>query len=136
MCIRDSFKRQGLGGVLLFNASKSAFNQGPDFGPYAIPKAAVISLMKQYAIELGRHGVRSNAINADRILTGLFAQGLLEKRAKARNLTPKDYLAGNLLQEEVYAEDVAQGFIYLAKARKTTGAILTIDGGNAAAFPR
>ena len=130
------FKRQGLGGVLLFNASKSAFNQGPGFGPYATPKAALITLMKQYAIEMGEHGVRSNAINADRILTGLFSGGLLEKRAKARGLSVRDYLSGNLLKEEVYAEDVAQSFVYLSMARKTTGTVLTVDGGNAAAFPR
>ena len=130
------FKRQKLGGVLLFNASKSAFNQGPSFGPYATPKSAVISLMKQYAIEMGEYGIRSNAVNADRVLTGLFGDGLLEKRANARGLKIQDYLAGNLLKEEVFAEDVAEGFVYLASARKTTGAVLTIDGGNAAAFPR
>ncbi len=130
------FKRQGLGGVLLFNASKSAFNQGPGFGPYATPKAALITLMKQYAIEMGQYGVRSNAINADRILTGLFEGGLLEKRAKARSLSVQDYLSGNLLKEEVYDSDVAQGFVYLAMARKTTGTVLTVDGGNASAFPR
>jgi NAD(P)-dependent dehydrogenase (short-subunit alcohol dehydrogenase family) len=92
--------------------------------------------MKQYAVELGKMGVRSNAVNADRVRTRLFGDGLLEKRAKARGVTVTEYLSGNLLGEEVYAEDVAQAFVHLALSRKTTGAPLPVDGGNAAAFPR
>lgn len=130
------FERQGLGGVLLFNASKSAFNPGPGFGPYTLPKAGVIALMRQYAVELGKIGVRVNAVNADRVRTHLFSGGLLAKRAKARGLTLDEYVKGNLLGEEVLAEDVAQAFVALAQARKTTGAVLPVDGGNAAAFPR
>ena len=130
------FRRQKRGGVLLFNASKSAFNPGPGFGPYTLPKAAVIALMRQYALELGAEGIRCNAVNADRVRTGLFAKGLLEKRAKARGVSVKEYLSGNLLHEEVLAEDVANAFVWLAQAEKTTGAVLPVDGGNAAAFPR
>src|SRR6185295_17713761 len=86
------FKRQRRGGVLLFNASKSAFNPGPGFGPYTVPKAGVIALMRQYAVELGAEGVRCNAVNADRVRTSLFANGLLEKRANARGLTVDQYV--------------------------------------------
>jgi NAD(P)-dependent dehydrogenase (short-subunit alcohol dehydrogenase family) len=92
--------------------------------------------MRQYAIELGKIGVRSNAINADRVRTHLFADGLLARRAKARGLSVQHYLSGNILGQEVFAEDVAQAFVSLALARKTTGAVLPVDGGNAAAFPR
>jgi len=130
------FERQGLGGALLFNASKSAFNPGPGFGPYTLPKAGVIALTRQYAIEVGNMGVRVNAVNADRVQTGLYRDGLLVERARARGLTVQEYVKGNLLGEEVFAEDVAQAFVALAQARKTTGAVLPVDGGNAAAFPR
>ncbi len=130
------FRRQGLGGDLLFNASKGAFNPGPDFGPYVIPKAGVVALMRQYAIELAGIGVRSNAVNADRVNTGMYAGGLLAARARARGLSKDQYLTANLLGQEVYAEDVAQAFVSLALSRKTTGAVLPVDGGNAAAFPR
>ena len=68
---------QGTGGVLLFNASKAAFNPGAGFGPYALPKAAVIALMKQYAVEYGKDGIRSNAINADRIRVGFHGSAVL-----------------------------------------------------------
>ncbi len=82
---------QGRGGCLAFNASKSAFNPGPGFGPYAVAKTALIALMRQYAVDLAPRGIRSNAVNADRIRTGLFAGGVLESRAKARGLSVDDY---------------------------------------------
>jgi rhamnose utilization protein RhaD (predicted bifunctional aldolase and dehydrogenase)/NAD(P)-dependent dehydrogenase (short-subunit alcohol dehydrogenase family) len=127
---------QGRGGCVLFNASKSAFNQGPGFGPYAVAKAGLVALMRQYAVDLGGQGVRSNAVNADRIRTALFGGGVLESRAQARGLTPDQYFRANLLQREVTADDVAAAFAYLATARATTGCVITVDGGNAAAFPR
>jgi NAD(P)-dependent dehydrogenase (short-subunit alcohol dehydrogenase family) len=127
---------QGTGGVLLFNASKSAFNQGPDFGPYAIPKAALVALMRQYAVDLAPYGIRSNAVNADRIRTELFGGGVLEARAKARGVPVDEYFKANLLKRETTVEDVAKAFVYLATAEATTGCVITVDGGNAAAFPR
>jgi rhamnose utilization protein RhaD (predicted bifunctional aldolase and dehydrogenase)/NAD(P)-dependent dehydrogenase (short-subunit alcohol dehydrogenase family) len=75
---------QGLGGFLLFNASKAAWNPGPEFGPYAIPKAALVALMKQYALECAAFQIRSNAVNADRIRTQLLSSVDLEARARAR----------------------------------------------------
>ena len=130
------FLTQKTGGVLLFNASKAAFNPGKNFGPYALPKAAVVALTKQYALDYGADGIRANAINADRIRTSLFSEQVLKERAEARGLTPDDYFRNNLLQQEVYDTDVAQGFLNLALAEKTTGSIITIDGGNIAASPR
>jgi rhamnose utilization protein RhaD (predicted bifunctional aldolase and dehydrogenase)/NAD(P)-dependent dehydrogenase (short-subunit alcohol dehydrogenase family) len=127
---------QGTGGAILFNASKAAFNPGPEFGPYAVAKTATVALMRQYAIDLGKHGIRSNAINADRIRTNLFGGGVLEARAKARGLDPDAYFRANLLSREVTAEDCAEAFLHLAIAKSTTGCVLTVDGGNAAAFPR
>ena len=130
------FLIQKTGGVLLFNASKAAFNPGKDFGPYALPKAAIVALTKQYALDYGQFGIRSNAINADRIRTALFAEDVVTERAAARGLSADDYFKSNLLQQEVFDTDVAQGFLNLALAEKTTGSILTIDGGNIAASPR
>ena len=127
---------QGTGGCLLFNASKSAVNPGPEFGPYAIAKAGVLALMRQCAVDLGRYGIRANAVNADRIRTELFAGGVLEARARARGLAPEEYFRQNLLARETTAEDVAGAFGWLATASATTGCIVTVDGGNAAAFLR
>jgi len=123
-------RAQGTGGALLFNVSKQAVNPGRDFGPYGLPKAATLFLMKQYALDHGRDGIRANAVNADRIRSGLLTEAMIGERARARGLAPGDYISGNLLGREVTAEDVAEAFVFLAEARTTTAAILTVDGGN------
>lgn len=123
-------RAQGTGGVLLFNTSKQAINPGKDFGPYGLPKAATLFLMKQYALDHGKDGIRSNAVNADRIRSGLLTEEMIASRAKARRLSEADYMGGNLLGREVTAGDVAQAFVSLALAEKTTAAVLTVDGGN------
>lgn len=123
-------RAQATGGCLLFSTSKQAINPGRDFGPYGLPKAATLFLMKQYALDHGRDGIRSNAVNADRIRSGLLTDEMIAARSLARGLSEKDYLSGNLLGREVTAEDVAEAFVFLALARKTTAAVLTVDGGN------
>ena len=130
------FRAQAMGGALLFNASKQAINPGPDFGAYGASKAALLALMRQYALEHGAEGIRCNAVNADRIRSGLLTPDMIQARASSRGLTPEAYMAGNLLGKEVLAEDVAQAFVFAALMAKTTGAILPVDGGNVAAMPR
>ncbi|HWY62201.1 MAG TPA: bifunctional aldolase/short-chain dehydrogenase [Rhizomicrobium sp.] len=121
---------QGTFGCLLFNTSKQAVNPGKDFGPYGLPKAATLFLVKQYALDHGKDGIRSNAVNADRIRTGLLTDDMVAARSKARGLSETDYMSGNLLKREVTADDVADAFVYLATASKTTAAVITVDGGN------
>ncbi len=121
---------QGTFGCLLFNTSKQAVNPGKDFGPYGLPKAATLFLVKQYALDHGKDGIRANAVNADRIRSGLLTDDMVAARSKARGVSEADYMAGNLLKREVTAEDVADAFVYLATASKTTAAVITVDGGN------
>ena len=61
---------------------------------------------------------------------------MIKTRAKARSVTADKYMRGNLLLSEVKAEDVAKVFFHLAISKKTTGAVLTVDGGNIAASLR
>ncbi len=129
-------RKQKTGGCLLFNVSKQAVNPGPSFGPYGLPKAATMLLVRQYAVDYGVDGIRSNGVNADRIRTGLLTEDFIAERASARGMSDDEYMRGNLLHREVRAEDVAQAFVHLAKARKTTGHIETVDGGNIAASLR
>lgn len=129
-------RRQGTGGALLFNVSKQAVNPGPNFGAYGLPKAASLFLVRQYAIECGGDGVRANAVNADKVRSGLLTDDFIAARAKSRGLDVDTYMRGNLLGLEVTAEDVAQAFLNHALALKTTGDVTTVDGGNAAAMLR
>ncbi|MCT0214531.1 bifunctional aldolase/short-chain dehydrogenase [Synechococcus sp. CS-1327] len=130
------FRQQGHGGQLLFNVSKQALNPGPGFGAYGIAKAALLALMRQYALEGGAEGIRANGVNADRIRSGLLDDAMIQARATARGLSEAEYMAGNLLGREVRASDVADAFVALAKLECSTGAVLTVDGGNVAAMVR
>ncbi|TIT79223.1 MAG: SDR family oxidoreductase [Mesorhizobium sp.] len=127
---------QGTGGVLLFNTSKQAINPGPKFGAYGIPKAATLFLSRQYALDYGAHGIRSNAVNADRIRSGLLTDAMIASRSGARGVSEKEYMSGNLLGQEVTADDVAQAFLHQALAERTTADVTTVDGGNIAAALR
>jgi rhamnose utilization protein RhaD (predicted bifunctional aldolase and dehydrogenase)/NAD(P)-dependent dehydrogenase (short-subunit alcohol dehydrogenase family) len=129
-------KKQNINGCLLFNISKQSVNPGKNFGPYGLPKSALLSLCKQYAVDYGSYGIRSNGVNADRIRSGLMNDKMIRTRAKARSISTDDYMRGNLLMNEVKAEDVAKAFFHLATSKKTTGAVLTVDGGNIAASLR
>jgi len=128
--------KQGTGGCLLFNVSKQAVNPGPNFGPYGLPKAATLFLVRQYALDYGADGIRADAVNADRIRSGLLTDDFIKERAKARGVSEKDYMSGNLLRREVAADDVAQAFLAQALALKTTADVTTVDGGNIAAALR
>jgi rhamnose utilization protein RhaD (predicted bifunctional aldolase and dehydrogenase)/NAD(P)-dependent dehydrogenase (short-subunit alcohol dehydrogenase family) len=127
---------QQTGGVLLFNVSRQAISQGPNAGPYGLPKAATLFLMKQYALEYGSAGIRANAVNADGIRSGIMTPEYIKTRAAAYGMTEAQYMGRNLLGREVTAEDVAQAFLQLALARNTSGSFVTVDGGNIAAAPR
>ncbi|HUK58544.1 MAG TPA: bifunctional aldolase/short-chain dehydrogenase [Stellaceae bacterium] len=128
--------KQKTGGALLFNVSKQAVNPGPEFGPYGLPKAATLFLVRQYALDYGADGIRANAVNADRVRSGLLTPDMIASRAKARGLSEEQYMTGNLLHREVTAEDVAEAFLHHAVALKTTGDVTTVDGGNIAAALR
>lgn len=130
------FRAQGIGGVLLFNASKQAINPGADFGAYGAPKAALLALVRQYALEQGPHGIRVNALNPDRIRSGLLTNEMIASRSTSRGVSEAAYMSGNLLGQEVTADDVGQAFVFSALLEKTTGAIIPVDGGNVAAMLR
>jgi rhamnose utilization protein RhaD (predicted bifunctional aldolase and dehydrogenase)/NAD(P)-dependent dehydrogenase (short-subunit alcohol dehydrogenase family) len=129
-------RQQRTGGVILFNVSKQAVNPGPNFGAYGTSKAALLALVRQYALEHGADGIRCNAINADRIRSGLLNDAFIAERARARGVSERDYMAGNLLGQEVFADDVARAFVSSALLEKSTGNITTVDGGNVAAMLR
>ena len=127
---------QSTGGCLLFNVSKQAVNPGPNFGPYGLPKAATLFLVRQYALDYGADGIRANAVNADRVRSGLLTDAMIAARSKSRGVSEAEYMSGNLLGREVNADDVAQAFLAQALALKTTADVTTVDGGNIAAAMR
>ena len=135
-CSVKIMMKQGIGGCLLFNTSKQSINPGDSFGPYGLPKATTLFLSRQYALEYGKFKIRSNAVNADRIRSGIVNSEFIGRRASARGISKGDYMSGNLLGQEVLAKNVAKAFVDLASSEATTGAVLTVDGGNISAALR
>lgn len=144
---RDSmrvFIEQGIGGAFAFVASKNAFGPGAGFGAYSVSKAGMVQLMRIAALEGGKHGVRSNAVNPDAVFDNsrLWEGGLREERAAAHGIKPEEledfYASRNILHRHVTTSDVAASVAFLLsdKSSRTTGTVLAVDGGVATAFPR
>ena len=137
-------RRQGLGGSVIFIASKNVVSPGRDFAAYSAAKAAEAQLARIVAIEAGEFGIRANIINPDAVFegSGLFSPELRESRARAHGVAPDEleafYQQRNILKVRVTGADVAEAALFFASDRsaKTTGAMLSVDGGVRDAFVR
>ena len=122
--------QQDRGGQILFNVSKIAVNPGQNFGPYGLPKATTMYLLRQMALELGPSGIRVNGVNADRVRSGIVDEDFIRSRASSRGVTTDEYMSGNLMRREVEARHVAEAFITLARSERTSAHVMPVDGGN------
>jgi NAD(P)-dependent dehydrogenase (short-subunit alcohol dehydrogenase family) len=137
-------REQGIGGSLVYVASKNAFAPSAGFGPYSVAKAGIVQLARIAAIEGGPIGVRANVVNPDAIFgdSRLFSADVRAQRAAAHGVAPEEleafYARRSLLGREVKATDVAEAVAFLIsdRSRATTGCVVAVDGGVAAAFPR
>ena len=136
-------RAQGMGGTLVFIASKNVLAPGPDFGAYSAAKAAETQLARVLAIENGAFGVRVNIVNPDGVFEGSgLWQAIGPDRARTHAIPPGEleafYQQRNLLRARVLPEDVANAVVFFVSraSAKTTGCILTVDGGLREAFPR
>jgi NAD(P)-dependent dehydrogenase (short-subunit alcohol dehydrogenase family) len=136
--------RQGLGGSLVFVATKNVMAPGKDFAAYSAAKAAEAQLAKVLALEGAPHGIRSNIVNPDAIFqdSRLWSEDIRRERAAAQGIAVEEledfYRRRNLLGARILPEDVAEAVLFLASDRsaKTTGCTVTVDGGVKDAFPR
>jgi rhamnulose-1-phosphate aldolase/alcohol dehydrogenase len=135
---------QGLGGSLVFVATKNVMAPGKDFAAYSAAKAAEAQLAKVLALEGAPHGIRSNIVNPDAVFqdSRLWSEDVRRQRAAAQGIRVDDledfYRRRNLLGVRILPEDVAEAVLFLAsdRAAKTTGCTITVDGGVREAFPR
>jgi rhamnulose-1-phosphate aldolase/alcohol dehydrogenase len=137
-------KKQGLGGDIVDIVSKNALVSGPNNVGYGSAKAAQLHMSRLMAAELGSDHIRVNIVNPDAVIQGsnIWAGGWAEGRAKAYNISVEDlprYYAGRtLLNETILPADVANAvFVFVSGLlNKSTGNVLNVDGGVAAAFVR
>ena len=137
-------RKQGNGGDVINIVSKNALVSGPNNAAYGSAKAAQLHLSRLNAAELGKDGIRVNVINPDAVIAdskiweGDWAAG----RAKAYGVSvaelPAYYAKRTLLNEVILPEDIANGCFALVGGllNKSTGNVLNVDGGVAAAFVR
>lgn len=144
---REAFriwKRQGIGGSLVFVTSKSAIASGKNASAYSSAKAAEQHLARCLADEGGAIGVRVNCVLPDAVLQGssIWDGEWRRDRAEAYGIAPEDleefYRNRSILKVSVFPDDVAEAILYLAGPRssKTTGAAITVDGGVSQAYVR
>ncbi|MBB3111119.1 rhamnulose-1-phosphate aldolase/alcohol dehydrogenase [Paenibacillus phyllosphaerae] len=144
---REAFKQmkqQGIGGNMVFIGSKNSVYAGKNASAYSAAKALEAHLARCIAAEGGEFGIRVNTILPDAILQGsaIWNGSWRNERAAAYGIEPDQleeyYRKRTTLLVNIYPRDIAEGIAFFAssKSDKTTGCMLTIDGGVPAAFTR
>ena len=137
-------QQQGLGGSMVFVASKNGLVASAGAAAYCTAKAAEIHLARCLALEGAPHGIRVNVVNPDAVIRGsrIWDGKWKEERAASNKIGTDDiedfYRQRSMLKRSVLPEDIAEAVYFLSseKAAKSTGNILNVDAGNAAAFTR
>ncbi|MDP9040925.1 MAG: SDR family oxidoreductase, partial [Bacteroidota bacterium] len=140
----EVMKTQDIGGDIINIVSKNALVSGPNNAGYGSAKAAQLHLSRLSAAELGGDKIRVNVVNPDAVIndSNIWAGGWAEGRAKAYGITvdelPAYYAKRTLLNESILPEDIANAcFAFVGGLlNKSTGNVLNVDGGVAAAFVR
>lgn len=144
---REAFKQmktQGIGGNMVFVGSKNSIYAGKNAAAYSAAKALETHLARCIAAEGGQYGIRVNSVLPDAVLQGsaIWDSKWREERARAYGISPDEledyYKKRTTLLVNVYPEDIAEAIAFFAssKAEKTTGCMITVDGGVPAAFTR
>lgn len=111
------------GGNIVFVNSNTAYRAIPDRTAYVTSKGAQLGLMRSLALDLGKYGIRVNAV-----LPGMIKTDRWEKNPDFYATVPSRYTP---IGDVAVGNDIADAvFYFAAHAHNTTGAELTVDGGN------
>ena len=144
---REAFKimrQQGIGGAIVFVASKNGLAASPNASAYCTAKASEIHLARCLALEGAEAGIRVNVVNPDAVLRGsrIWSGEWLDQRASTYG-TDKEgleemYRQRSMLKRSVLPEDIAEAAYFFAAdtSAKSTGNIVNVDAGNVQAFTR
>jgi rhamnulose-1-phosphate aldolase/alcohol dehydrogenase len=145
---REAFKimrEQGVGGSLVFVASKNAMAAGKNASAYSSAKAAELHLARCLAEEGGAVRIRVNTVNPDAVLSGskIWGSSWREERAAAYGIEPDEleehYRKRNVLKVNVLPENIADAVLHFAseaRSSRSTGNVLNVDGGVKDSYPR
>jgi rhamnose utilization protein RhaD (predicted bifunctional aldolase and dehydrogenase)/NAD(P)-dependent dehydrogenase (short-subunit alcohol dehydrogenase family) len=127
------FLKLGVDATIIMVASKNFPAPGKGAAAYSVAKAGQTQLARIAALELGEFGVRVNTLHPHAVFdTAIWTQDVLEKRARAYNMSVEEYKTNNVLRTEIKSHNVAELVCAMAGApfAKTTGAQVAIDGGS------
>jgi rhamnulose-1-phosphate aldolase/alcohol dehydrogenase len=145
---REAFKimkEQGVGGSLVFVASKNAMAAGKNASAYSSAKAAELHLARCLAEEGGPERIRVNSVNPDAVLSGsrIWDSSWREERAAAYGIEldelEEHYRKRNVLKLNVLPENIAEAVLHFAseaRSSRSTGNVLNVDGGVKDSYPR
>jgi rhamnulose-1-phosphate aldolase/alcohol dehydrogenase len=144
---REAFalmKKQAIGGSMVFVGSKNSVYAGKNAAAYSTAKAAEAHLARCIAVEGGAYGIRVNTVLPDAVLQGsaIWNSDWRKDRAAAYGIAPDEleeyYRKRTILLVNIVPDDIAETIAFLASSRsaKTTGCMITVDGGVPAAFTR
>ena len=129
----EPYLSEGLEPAVVFVGSKNVPAPGPGAGAYSVAKSGMTQLMRIAALELGKKGIRCNAVHPNAVYdTAIWTEEVLASRAAHYGVSVEDYKSANVLGTELGSQDVAEVICVLLSQRfsKTTGAQVPIDGGN------
>lgn len=144
---REAFKlmkEQSIGGSMVFVGSKNSIYAGKNAAAYSTAKAAEVHLARTIAADGGQYGIRVNSVLPDAVIRGskIWDSEWKEERASSygigANELEEHYRKRTILNVNILPQDIAESIAFLSssKAAKTTGCMVTVDGGVAAAFTR
>lgn len=137
-------KQQDIGGSMVFVGSKNSIYAGKSAAAYSSVKALETHLARCIAAEGGEYGIRVNSVLPDAVLQGsaIWNSSWRNERASAYGIEPdqleEHYRQRTTLKVNIYPENIADSIAFFAssKSDRTTGCMLTVDGGVPAAFTR
>jgi NAD(P)-dependent dehydrogenase (short-subunit alcohol dehydrogenase family) len=123
------------GGAIVAMSSIMGYRAHPGQAAYVASKHAVVGLVRAAALDLGRYGIRVNAIGPGSVATEALlsrmaaraAAGIAPAVGEALAAAAKEPALGRMVTEQ----DVARAALYLASdlSSGVTGQILPVEGG-------
>ena len=130
-------KAQGQGGSIVLVSSKSGLEASKANSAYNATKAGELHLARGWALELGREGIRVNAVAPGNVFEGskIWNPEYIRKCAEKKGIKPEEvipyYNSLTALGREIKREDVAAAVVFLCsqRSRCVTGQVLVVDSG-------
>ena len=111
------------GGAVILTSSISGLQAHPGGAVYAATKTAQLGLARSLAAELGSRRIRVNVISPGTIETTMATDAHTPEQLA-------EFAAANPLGRLGQPADVAEAFVFLARAAYVNGVVLRVDGGD------